>query len=123
EVKIEFNKPVVGVLDDNVLFRHTYDNDKYQIKGSSGNVSGSGAEYTVYFGRAGIPIPLGANRIYISYDDKDNGPFIRDLWGNKFEATSLEVSVSLDTTKPTVTEVKFVDTETLLVVFSKAVEE
>jgi len=123
EVKIEFNKPVVGVLDDNVLIRHTYDNDRYQVKGDSGNVTGSGAEYTVYFGKANIPIPLGANRIYITYDDKDNGPFIRDLWGNKFEATSLEINVSLDTTKPTVSEVKFVDTETLLVIFSKAVEE
>ena len=125
EVKIGFNKPVVGFEDNNVRIRHTFNNDRYEVAGDSDFVSANetGTEYTVNFAAADIPIPLGANRIYISYNDANNGPFIRDLWGNKFEATALEVNVSLDTTKPTVSEVKFVDPDTLLVVFSKSVDE
>jgi len=123
-VKIGFNKPVVGFQDPNVLIRHTYNNETYQVLGSSQYVTAnaSNTEFTVDFGAADKPIPLGANNIYIAYKDADNGPFIKDRWGNKFEATSLAVNVALNTTKPTVKEVKFENAQTLKVIFSKPVE-
>ncbi len=123
EVKIGFNKPVVGFQDSNVRIRHTYDNNTYEVQGDSSAVTANDTdtEFTIDF--TGKPIPIGSNRIYISYNDPTNGPFIRDLWGNKFEAAVLEINVSLDTEKPTVSEVKFVDPQTLEVVFSKTVEK
>src|SRR5690606_15395236 len=45
-----------------------------------------------------------------------------DRWGNKFEETSLEFEVTMDTTKPTVKEVKVEDAETIRIIFSEAVD-
>jgi len=118
-VTIQFNKPVDNVTTSNVLFRHTYNNSTYQVAGDVG-VTGSGSEYTIDF--SAIPIALGANNLYIAYLDAANGPFITDKWGNKFEATSLPITVTMDQTKPTVTEVKVVDAQTMQIVFSETVD-
>jgi len=134
-VKIGFNKPVEGVKDPNVLFRHTYNNGTYEVNGvaqydSDGDnnpdtdrvtANANNTEFTIDF--TGMPIPLGSNNLYIAYADSNNGPFIKDRWGNKFEATALSINVTLDTTKPTVKEVKFVDSATLKVIFSEPVDE
>ena len=125
EVKIGFDKPVDNVLTSNVLFRHTYNNGTYEVSGDSGYVTAnsSSTEFTINFGAAEKLVPLGSNSLYIAYADNNNGPFITDRWGNRFEATSLELSVSMDTTKPTVKEVKFVSTNELDIVFSESVEK
>jgi len=131
QVKIGFNKPVDNVKNSNVLFRHTYNNGKYEGNGAEeydvdGNTyqrvtsNSSSTEFTVSF--RDMPMALGKNRLYITYADDKNGPFITDRWGNKFEETSLEFEVTMDTTKPTVKEVKVEDAETIRIIFSEAVD-
>src|SRR5690606_32578859 len=131
QVKIGFNKPVDNVKNSNVLFRHTYNNGKYEGNGAEEyEVDGisyqrvtsnsSSTEFTVSF--KDMPMALGKNRLYITYADDKNGPFITDRWGNKFEETSLEFEVTMDTTKPTVKEVKVEDAETIRIIFSEAVD-
>ncbi len=121
EVKVTFNKPVTNVKEANVLFRHTYNSNLYELAGNNAKVTvNSSTEITIDW--SAMPIPLGANKLYIAYSS-DTGAKIQDLWGNKLEALSLELAVSMDTVKPAVTEVKFVDASTLKVIFSKKVEE
>ena len=120
EVKVTFNKPVTNVKEANVLYRHTYNSSLYELAGSNAKVTvNSSTEITIDWSTT--PIPLGANKLYIAYSS-DTGAKIQDLWGNKLEALSLDLSVAMDTVKPAVTEVKFVDASTLKVIFSKKVE-
>jgi len=135
QVKIGFNKPVDNVKNSNVLFRHTYNNGTYEGNGAEEydhdrdpatpdiprvTSNSSSTEFTVTF--RDMPMALGKNRLYITYADDKNGPFITDRWGNKFEETSLEFEVTMDTTKPTVKEVKVEDAETIRIIFSEAVD-
>ncbi len=120
EVKVTFNKPVTNVKEANVLYRHTYNSSLYELAGSNAKVTvNSSTEITIDWSTT--PIPLGANKLYIAYSS-DTGAKIQDLWGNKLEALSLDLAVAMDTVKPAVTEVKFVDASTLKVIFSKKVE-
>ena len=120
EVKLTFNKPITNAKDVNVLYRHTFNNNVYELVGNTANVTvNSSTEITLNW--SAKPIPLGANKLYIGYAS-DSANKIQDLWGNKLAPVALDVSVAMDTVKPAVSEVKFVDASTLKITFSKTVE-
>lgn len=120
EVKLVFSKPVANAKDINVLYRHTFNNNIYEMVGNAATVTvNSSTEITLDW--SAKPIPLGTNKLYIAYTS-DNANKIQDLWGNKLAPLTLDLSVAMDTVKPAVSEVKFVDASTLKVIFSKTVE-
>ncbi|ACL77686.1 Ig-like domain-containing protein [Ruminiclostridium cellulolyticum] len=129
QIVLTSNKPLKedSVKSGNVRYRHTYNTDTYVVKGndtktvdletiSKVTLTDSGTTLTIDF--SGNVIPLGATNLYIGYDDA-NGTQIQDLWGNKLPATTIPLNITLDTVKPTVTEVKFDNTLQLTVVFSE----
>lgn len=123
QVKISFNKPVDNLTNANIAFRHTYNNSTYQVLGSDAakvTVNAAKTEVTVDF--TGAPIPLGSNNIYISYVS-DSSTQIADLWGNKLAAVALPVSVTMDTVKPAVKEVKFESASALKVIFTEELDK
>lgn len=129
QIKLVFSKPVNNVQDANVNYKHTFNNNTYSYLGNATYgttppvavvTRQSSTEYTLDFSQK--PIALGSNNLYISYES-DSGVKIEDLWGNDLAATTLPLSVELDTVKPAVSEVKFVDAQTLKVTFSETVDE
>lgn len=132
-VVLTSNKPLKesNVKSVNVRYRHTYNSDTYYVKGNDKDTSVTPNTEKVTLDPAGTTltidfsssvIPLGATNLYIGYDDVNNTQ-IEDLWGNKLPATTIPMSISLDTTKPTVSEVKFDNTKQLTVVFSKKLDK
>ena len=130
KVVLTSNKPLdpTTVANANVKYRHTYNSDTYSFAGDSKDKDGvarvklanGDTEITINF--TGSAVPLGANNLYIEYTDKA-GTKITDLWGNSLPATAIPMNITLDTVKPTVTEVKFDSPTSLIVVFSKALED
>lgn len=130
KVVLTSNKPLdpTTVLHANVKYRHTYNSDTYSFAGDSKDkdnvarvkLSNGDTEISINF--TGSAVPLGANNLYIGYTD-NAGIKITDLWGNTLPATSIPMNITLDTVKPTVTEVKFDSPTSLIVVFSKALED
>ncbi len=119
QIVLASNKPLdKNFIDSNVRFSHTYNSPDYAVFGAAAEVTlnDAGTEITLNF--SAKVIPLGANNIYISYVDAAKTQ-LQDLWGNKLPATVIPVSISLDTTKPTVSEVKFDNASQLTVVFSE----
>jgi len=124
KVVLAFSKPISNAKDANVLYRHTYNDSIYELAGTNANVTvnAAGTEVTIDWGTAGKIIPLGNTNFYLAYGS-DSGTKIQDLWGNKVAATTLPLNITLDTTKPTVTAVEFVDAQTLKVKFSEEVDQ
>lgn len=125
-VTISFSKPVKNLKDGNVVYRHTYNNGLYSYSGSAAQVTTNAADgidsaTEVKIDFKDRPIPLGANNVYIDYTSS-TGTQITDLWGNKLAAVAIPVSVSMDTVKPTVKEVKFVDAQTLKLILSEEID-
>lgn len=120
EIKLTFDKPIINAKNANVQYRHTFNSGIYEMKGNNANVTvNSSTEVTIDW--TSMPIPLGANKLYITYTS-DTASKIQDLWGNKLEEIALDLSVEMDTVKPLVSEVKFIDASTLKVIFNKKVE-
>lgn len=124
QVVLKANKPLnVSSINGNgnVVFRHTYNTTTYQVVGATTGavLNAAGTELTLDFD--GKVIPLGASKIYIDYTSS-TGEKITDLWGNKMEATSVDINVTLDTVKPTVSDVTFENASQLKVTFSEKVE-
>jgi len=120
EVKLTFSKPITNAKDVNVFYRHTFNSGIYEMAGTAATVTvNSSTEVTLDW--SAKPIPLGANKLYIGYTS-DTAKKIQDLWGNKLETLALDISVTMDTAKPVISEVKFIDASTLKVIFSKKVE-
>ncbi|EPR09621.1 Ig-like domain-containing protein [Ruminiclostridium papyrosolvens] len=132
-VVLTSNKPLNedSVKSANVRYRHTYNTDTYFVKGNDTKtvdgaevakvtLTDAGTTLTIDF--SGSVIPLGTTNLYIGYDDA-NSTQIQDLWGNKLPATTIPMNITLDTVKPTVTEVKFDNTLQLTVVFSEKLDK
>ncbi len=132
-VVLTSNKPLNedNVKNANVRYRHTYNTDTYYVKGNDTKtvdgkdvnkvtLTDAGTTLTIDF--SGSVIPLGTTNLYIGYDDA-NSTQIQDLWGNKLPATTIPMNITLDTVKPTVTEVKFDNTLQLTVVFSEKLDK
>ncbi len=122
QVVLTSNKPLdpSNVKQTNVRFSHTYNSGNYAVLGNAVTVDPTNTEITITFGDSAV-IPLGSNNLYVSYVDA-NLQQITDLWGNKLPASIIPMNITLDTVKPTVTEVKFVDATHLQVVFSEKVD-
>ncbi len=131
QVKLVFDKPVKNVSDANVKYRHTFNNDTYSYAGDTADVDTntagnqpfitkvSSTEYTLDFSQK--PIALGSNVLYIGYASA-SGTKVEDLWGNDLAEAALPLSVELDTVKPAVTNVEFVDSQTMKVTFTEEVD-
>ena len=130
KVVLASNKPLEEASitsNGNLYFRHTYNSDVYQVTGNDLNqadfdyieLNKAMTEITIHFGQKKV-IPLGANKLYIAYGSSTDR--IKDLWGNKVEATSFDVNIQLDLVKPTVTDVKFENASQLKVIFSEEVD-
>lgn len=122
QVVLTSNKPLVDttVKQTNVRFSHTYNSGNYAVLGDAVTLNPTNTEITITFGDSSV-IPLGANNLFVSYVD-ENSQQITDLWGNKLPAAIIPMNITLDTVKPTVTEVKFIDATHLQVVFSEKVD-
>lgn len=126
QVVLAFDRPMnktTVTTNSNAAFRHTYNvGTTFELLGNVGaavSFNDAGTELTLDF--TGKVIPLGANKIYIDYVSS-TGDKITDLWGNKLEATSIDINITLDTVKPTVTEVTVENPNQLKVTFSEKVE-
>jgi hypothetical protein len=99
EVKLKFDRPVYGNIKVSFGVKDfpNYTANKLLLE--------SEATDTVTIDFTGKKLPAGTVTLFVFTDD--NNP-IKDLYGNKFEATSFTVTVNADTTPPAVvsTEVK-----------------
>ena len=132
KVVLTSNKPLdaTTVKAPNVKYRHTYNSDTYSFAGDATYTDKDGvvqprvkmnSDTEIAIDFTGSAVPLGTNNLYIAYTD-NAGTKITDLWGNSLPATAIPMNITLDTVKPTVSEVKFDSPTSLIVVFSKAVE-
>jgi len=120
-VTLKFSEPVKNVNNANVIFRHTYDNTNNEVNGTAATVvpGTNNTEWKVNFGST-KPFPPGTVKLYIKYTNP-SGTVITDNFGNKMAATTLDVTVTNDTTAPTVQSVSYVDSTHVDVTFSEAV--
>ena len=122
-VTLKFNRPVENFQSQTTFIRHTYDSSTNEVIGNSTSVEKiSDSEYKVTFPEA-KPFPPGTTKLYISYaNGLADAAKIKDLFGNVLQATSLDVTTVVDTTKPTVSEVSYdKDTKKVVVKFSEDV--
>jgi len=108
-IVVEFSEAVTGTTTM-ADFYHTFSTYVAQSVTRIGTTN----QYTVVF--TTNPIPAGTTTFTIKTGH------IADAWGNKMLATSFPVTVTADTTAPTVTEVKFVNDKTVKVYFDEAVD-
>lgn len=123
EVVIKFNKPVNNVTSANVRYRHTFNTSQYQLLGNQVNFITALADnsYRLSFGAFDKPLSPGDNMLFIGYV-LDTGLKITDNWGNVFPASAIPLKVVMDTVRPVVNEVEFVNAQQIRVKFNKEVD-
>lgn len=116
---IKFDKDVSlvggGTLNTDFTVYHTI-NNQASYKGTA--VLTDSKTLTVTFG---TPIPSGNVTLYLNNNVVSATAGLADAFGNKVATSTLSGAVSSDTTKPTVTEVKYINSTTVDVSFSEAV--
>lgn len=111
ELVFTFDEAITGLNKDNVY--HTAKRDAYKASETEEVVGSNGKQWKVKFSN---PLPTG--NVTISIDKEA----IQDAFGNKnSEVLSKVVSVTADTVKPTVTELKVVDASQVTLTFSEDV--
>jgi hypothetical protein len=123
-VTLKFDRPVENFTNASTLIRQTYNyNDgTNEVAGDSASVTKiSDTEYKVTFAK---PFPPGTAKVYITYaDGTADSAKIRDFFGNVLQPTALDVTTTLDTTKPEVTDVTYDSKEGKVIVkFSEDVD-
>lgn len=121
-VTVKFNKAIDAssfVNNENVLIAHTYNTSANQVTGTAvTNDEGDAQTFEIDFGSE-KPLPPGTTNLYITYDDEDDDLIVDD-YGNALGATTLAVTTTADTTKPTAS-VEFTDANTVEVTYSEDV--
>ncbi|MCQ6264503.1 hypothetical protein M1K46_02330 [Fictibacillus sp. WQ 8-8] len=115
----EFDKEVSfagsGSLNTDFTVYHTGNN-----YGSYKGVTSLGSDNKTLTVNFAAPMPAGDVKIFLNNTD-DVTKQLQDKWGNKVASTSVTANVKLDTTAPTVSAVKYVDSTHVDVTFSEAV--
>lgn len=119
-VKITFNKAIADgsfIGNTNVYVGHSYNNETYPVETitTSDNLT-----FTLTW-NSGKPLPPGTTNVYVGYKSA-TGAKIKDQYGIVIEAFNFAVTTNPDFTKPTVSSVEFVNSTTVKVTFSEAVE-
>jgi len=95
EIKLKFDRPVYGTIK---VSHGVKDYEAYTV---TLNKSESNASDSWTFDFSSKKVPAGTITIFV-FNDGD----VKDLYGNKFEATSFSTTVVTDTTAPVVSETK-----------------
>ncbi|MBE2929289.1 S-layer homology domain-containing protein [Anoxybacillus flavithermus] len=112
KVVVTFSEPIKGLSADKVF--HTAETSNYKASKVTPVADSNGTQYEIEF--ENNPLPVGNVSIVISKEA------VEDNFGNKnSSALTATVSIVADTTKPTVKEVKVVDSKTVTVEFSEDV--
>lgn len=120
-VKVKFSKPLSTLTsNNNILFRHTYNSNTYQVDATKVTMSEGNTVATIDFTQ--FPIAPGANNLFIVYKDgtQDTGK-VKDSYGNILQPATLGLNITGDTVAPTVQGIKAVDSTTLEVTYSEEV--
>ena len=118
QVKVIFSKPIDTNKRGNMSVYHTYNkNSSYALSLDSW----SDSKTAVYKVVGNQYLPIGTATVYVNSNDDPN--FLVDNWGNKFASTSFQVSITADTTKPTVTKVEAKSSNSIDVTFSEEVNK
>lgn len=112
--------PATLVGNANVLFSHTYNTAANRVTGTAvTNPSGDNKTFVVTFPTAN-PFPPGQSALYLSYASA-TATNIADNYNNKVAATTFTVNTVVDTVKPVVEGVQFINKNTVRVTFSEPV--
>lgn len=100
EVKIKFNKPVYG----DVKVTHSV-KGVYTATGGVQVVAEADAKDTYTFSFSTNKLPAGTVTVFV---EPDTDKTIKDLYGNKFVATNLTATITIDTTAPVLSSAEVV---------------